>query len=137
MLRLRKVETALANFFASGLLALGPALGPVLWQLPPRLGFDEPQLEAFLEMLPRTTAEAVGVARGHDARLTDRSWVTTDADRPLRHALEVRDESFRDPAFLRLLERQGVVARRGRHSGPLADARHRPPASSTCACTAT
>src|SRR3954447_3627480 len=38
--RLVDVETALANFFASGLLALGPKLGPVLWQLPERLSFD-------------------------------------------------------------------------------------------------
>src|SRR4051794_4027926 len=100
LLRLRGVETPLANFFASGPLALGPALGPVLWQLPPGLGFDEQHLEGFLEMLPRTTTEAVRVAQGHDTRLDDRNWVTTDADRPLRHALEVRDESYRDPAFL-------------------------------------
>ncbi len=108
LLRLRGVETPLANFFASGPLALGPALGPVLWQLPPGLVFDEQHLEAFLEMLPRTTSEAVRLAEGHDARLDERSWLTTDADRPLRHALEVRDESYRDPAFLRLLERQGI-----------------------------
>lgn len=37
MKRLRDVEAPLANFFASGLLALGPQLGPVLWQLPERL----------------------------------------------------------------------------------------------------
>ena len=37
MKRLRGVETALANFFASGLLALGPKLGPLLWQLPANL----------------------------------------------------------------------------------------------------
>ncbi len=34
--RLQDVETPLANFFASGVLALGPSLGPVLWQLPER-----------------------------------------------------------------------------------------------------
>jgi len=39
--KLTGVETALANFFASGVLALGPKLGPVLWQLPPGLGYDE------------------------------------------------------------------------------------------------
>jgi uncharacterized protein YecE (DUF72 family) len=107
--RLSAIETPLANFFASGLLALGPKLGPVLWQLPPRLTFDEPRLDAFLSRLPRTTAQAVALGRGHDARLAGRAWLETDADRPLRHALEVRDESFRDPAFLRLLERHGVA----------------------------
>ena len=43
--RLRDVETPLANFFASGVLALGPKLGPVLWQLPERLGFDADVLD--------------------------------------------------------------------------------------------
>ena len=38
--RLVNVETALANFFASGVLALGDQLGPLLWQLPPDLVFD-------------------------------------------------------------------------------------------------
>ncbi len=32
--RLRDVEVPLANFFAQGILALGPKLGPILWQLP-------------------------------------------------------------------------------------------------------
>ena len=37
MKQLRDVETSLANFYASGVLALGAKLGPFLWQLPPRL----------------------------------------------------------------------------------------------------
>jgi len=106
--RLTAVETALANFFASGLLALGPKLGPVLWQLPPGLRFDPERLEAFLAQLPRTTVEAARLARGHDGRFEGRTWTDTDADRPVRHVLEVRDESFRDPALLPLLQRYGV-----------------------------
>jgi uncharacterized protein YecE (DUF72 family) len=47
MLRLRGIEKALANFFASGVLALHGKLGPLLWQLPPTLPFDE-RLEPFL-----------------------------------------------------------------------------------------
>jgi uncharacterized protein YecE (DUF72 family) len=107
--RLTAVETALANFFASGLLALGPKLGPVLWQLPPRMTFDAERLEAFLRQLPRTTIEAARLAAGHDARFEGRTWTDTDADRPVRHALEVRDETFRNGAFLALLERYGVA----------------------------
>jgi uncharacterized protein YecE (DUF72 family) len=38
------VDTALANCFAAGTLALGPKLGPILWQLPPSLGFDADRL---------------------------------------------------------------------------------------------
>src|SRR6478752_6743955 len=46
------VETALANFFASGVLGLGPKLGPVLWQLPETLTFDAGVVDAFLALLP-------------------------------------------------------------------------------------
>src|SRR5919107_5513114 len=56
--RLVDVRTPLANFFASGVLALGPKLGPVLWQLPENLHFDAGVLDAFLSGLPRTTGEA-------------------------------------------------------------------------------
>ncbi|MBW8708467.1 MAG: DUF72 domain-containing protein, partial [Alphaproteobacteria bacterium] len=44
MKRLKDVETPLANFFASGVLALGPKLGPILWQLPPSFRFDGQKL---------------------------------------------------------------------------------------------
>jgi uncharacterized protein YecE (DUF72 family) len=106
--RLAGVEVALANFLASGLLALGAKLGPVLWQLPPGLRFDEDLLAGFLARLPRSTSAAAELARGHDARLEGRALVTPDADRLIRHVLEVRDDSFRTPAFLRLLEDYGV-----------------------------
>ena len=40
MKKLADIDTPLANFFASGVLALGHRLGPILWQLPPNLGFN-------------------------------------------------------------------------------------------------
>ena len=109
MKRLRDVRTPLANFLASGVLALGPKLGPLLWQLPPRLRFDAALLEEFLTLLPRSTGEAAHLAGEHDARLDGRGETVADVDRPLRHALEVRHDSFRDPAFAALLRAQDVA----------------------------
>ncbi len=109
MKKLRDVETPLANFFASGVLALGAKLGPLLWQLPPNLPFDADRLAPFLALLPRSTAEAATLAQRHDERLEGRAWTSTDADRPLRHALEVRHPSYRDPALIELLRAQGVA----------------------------
>jgi len=99
----------LANFLASGVLALGPKLGPLLWQLPPRLRFDAARIDAFLALLPRSTGAAAQLAGEHDERLDGRAETVTDADRPLRHALEVRHESFRDPAFFALLRAHDVA----------------------------
>jgi uncharacterized protein YecE (DUF72 family) len=107
--KLAGVDTALANFFASGLLALGPKLGPILWQLPPTLGFDADRLAAFLDRLPRTTAAAAELARRHDDRLAGRALTEADADRPLRHAVEVRHDSFVVPAFPALLREHDVA----------------------------
>ena len=109
MKKLADVETPLANFFASGVLALGDKLGPLLWQLPPTLGFHPDRLDAFLALLPRTTAAAAALAAAHDERMDGRSWTTTDADRPLRHAIEVRHGSFAVPAFTDLARRHGVA----------------------------
>ncbi len=107
--KLRDVEVPLANFLASGLLALGDALGPVLWQLPERLSFDPDRMEAFLDLLPRSTARAAEVAARHDDRLADdRALTTATVDRPLRHVLEPRHPSFGEPAALALLRRHGV-----------------------------
>lgn len=53
MRRLKDVKVPLANFFASGVLALKEKLGPFLWQLPPSFQFDAERLEEFFELLPR------------------------------------------------------------------------------------
>ncbi|MDF2695021.1 MAG: hypothetical protein K0S65_3404 [Labilithrix sp.] len=107
--KLRDCRGPLANFFASGVLALEEKLGPVLWQLPPQLGFDAERIEAFLASLPRTTAQAAELATCHDARLKHGAYLDVRDDRPIRYALEVRHESFDDPAFVRLLRRANVA----------------------------
>jgi len=109
MLRLRDAEAPLGNFFASGLLRLGPKLGPILWQFPPSFRFDADKLEAFFELLPRDTEAAIACGRRHDGRLKGRAWLKTDGRRPIRHAMEIRHESFRDPAFIALLRRHDVA----------------------------
>jgi uncharacterized protein YecE (DUF72 family) len=108
MKRLRDIETPLANFFASGVLALGPTLGPLLWQLPERLVFDAELLEHFLPMLPRSTGAARELARRHDERLDGRDWLEIETDAPLRHCLEVRHPSYRAPEFAALLAAQEI-----------------------------
>jgi uncharacterized protein YecE (DUF72 family) len=109
MLRLSGVHTALANFFASGVLALGPTLGPFLWQLPERVAFEPAVLDDFLGQLPRTTDQALALAREHDERLDGRDWLEIEADTPLRHALEPRSASFDDPRATEILRAHGVA----------------------------
>jgi uncharacterized protein YecE (DUF72 family) len=109
MKKLADVDTALANFFATGLLALGPQLGPVLWQLPPMLPFQPERLTAFFDLLPRTTSAAAALASRHDHRLDGRAWTETDADRPVRHALEVRHPSYCTEEFVRLLRAHDIA----------------------------
>jgi uncharacterized protein YecE (DUF72 family) len=111
--RLKDVEIPLANFFASGVLALQEKLGPILWQLPERHEFDEEQLETFFALLPRTISQALALARKHDTRLDNRAWLEPQPDRPLRHALEARNAGFIGPSvagFLRAHDIGFVVA---------------------------
>ena len=109
MRRLREIETPLANFLASGVLRLGPKLGPFLWQFPARATFDRERFDAFLGLLPKDTEKAAALARRHDARLDNRSWLDTDGHRKLRHAVEIRHESFCTPEFMALLRRHKVA----------------------------
>ncbi len=110
MLRLRGVERALGNFFASGLLRLEKKLGPLLWQLPPSLKYDVEVMEEFLAMLPRDTDAAAALARRRDrATMKGRSAVPSQKNRRLRHAVEVRHESFADADFIHLLRRENVA----------------------------
>ncbi|MDT0166257.1 DUF72 domain-containing protein [Actinotalea sp. AC32] len=108
MLKLTRADTALANFFAQGVLALGPKLGPFLWQLPPTLRFDADRLATFFRALPRTTTQAAALAAQHDERLDGRAVTEADAERPLRHVLEVRHPTFETPELVDLLRAHDV-----------------------------
>lgn len=108
--RLRDCAKPLANFFASGLLALGPKLGPILWQLPPTLKFDAALLEEFFALLPRDAEQASALAQRRDRTLMrGRSVLAATGPRRIRHALEVRHESFKDAAFIQLLRRHRIA----------------------------
>ncbi len=74
------------NFFAQGFAALGPKLGPILWQFAPRRQFNSEDMAAFIELLP---AELDGI--------------------PLRHAMEPRHESFRDERFFDLCRKRDIA----------------------------
>ena len=107
--RLRDVRVPLANFLASGLLRLGIHLGPVLWQIPPNLRFDPDAMAAFLKLLPHDTGHAASIGREHDDRLRAQAWLEIDIRRPMRHAIEVRHESYRCQAFIDMLRVHDVA----------------------------
>ncbi|MEE2690265.1 MAG: DUF72 domain-containing protein [Pseudomonadota bacterium] len=67
---------SIAKFMGQGLEQLGDRLGPINWQFMATKKFDADDMESFLKLLPRELGGA-----------------------PLRHALEVRHESFRDKKF--------------------------------------
>lgn len=81
-----RCAASIARFMGSGLGALGDALGPILWQFGPTRRFDAGFFERFLALLPDTL----------DGRL-------------LRHVIEFRHPSGRDPAFAALLAARGVA----------------------------
>jgi uncharacterized protein YecE (DUF72 family) len=109
MRRLKEIDEPLANFYASGVLALGKKMGPMLWQFPPNFKFDAPRFDDFFSRLPRTIAEAVKVARGHGVRMKGRSYIpSTPSKQPIRHCIEFRHESFLVPEFIELLRRQKI-----------------------------
>ncbi len=104
VLRLREVQTPIANFFASGLSHLGQKLGPILWQFPPSFKFDGRLFADFLALLPRDLNQAKACAQASDTRLqTQGYWLDAD-NRALRHAVEIRHESYLNPTFVDLLE---------------------------------
>ncbi|GAA5107474.1 DUF72 domain-containing protein [Alloalcanivorax gelatiniphagus] len=110
MKKLVDVETPLGTFLASGVLSLGDRLGPLLWQLPPQLGFDPARLSAFFDLLPRSTGQASSYAAAHhDAdKLKEPADTSTPVDRPLRHVVEARHTSFRTPEFCELLRAHDI-----------------------------
>ncbi len=107
-LKLRNAEQALANFYASGVLALGRKTGPFLWQLPDSYRFSPERLEGFLRLLPRSAADAEALARGHNDRLRRGALVRAAADVRYRHAFEVRHESWFHAEMYALLREFGA-----------------------------
>ena len=108
MLKLRNVEIPLANFFAQGVLRLKEKLGPILWQFPAQFKCDPPRLESFFSLLPRTHKQAAKLAGRHDERLENRSWFQVRQDRPLRHAIEIRNDTFVCEEFIGILRKHKI-----------------------------
>jgi uncharacterized protein YecE (DUF72 family) len=103
MLKLIGIETALANFLASGILELGRKTGPFLWQFPATYAFDAGRVERFLAMLPRDTADAEAIAREHDHRLKRGASIAARERVQYRHAFEIRHPSWFCEEFYALL----------------------------------
>lgn len=106
--RLREVEQPLANFFAQGLLAFGKKLGPILWQFPPNFKFDPEKFKNFFHLLPHSIGAAARLARSHDEWMEERSFISPPVDLPLRHCVEIRNESFVVPEFIDLLREHDI-----------------------------
>ncbi|MGE5386626.1 MAG: DUF72 domain-containing protein, partial [Betaproteobacteria bacterium] len=109
ILRLREVEEPLANIFASGVFNLREKLGPFLWQFPPSFRFDPERIEHFFSLLPSDMAAASRLAEKHGPRMSGRIQLEFDENRPLRHAMEIRHDSFVDDAFVALLRKYRVA----------------------------
>ena len=108
-LKLKNHDVAMGNFLASGILALGEKTGPFLWQLPATYRFDRDRIDNFLRTLPRDTTAAARIAKRHDERLKRGALVVPAAKLPLRHAMEVRHESYDVPEFYDLLRAHGCA----------------------------
>jgi len=83
---LAEAGDSIKRFLDSGITELGGKLGPLLWQFTPYKKFDEADFGRFLELLP-----------------------TKFDGRPLRHVVEVRNDSFKTPGFIALLRRFGIA----------------------------
>jgi uncharacterized protein YecE (DUF72 family) len=77
---------AVARFVGQGLSELGNRLGPINWQFMGTKKFDPEDFEAFLKLLPREVGKL-----------------------KLRHALEVRHDSFKDKRFYDLARKYNAA----------------------------
>lgn len=109
LLRLRNAERAMANFFASGIFNLREKIGPFLWQFPPQFRYDEERFENFFNALPRDLENALCLARRRDSRMTGRCRLAIHDNIRLRHAVEIRHESFVDERFVSQLRRHRIA----------------------------
>lgn len=107
--RLRDIEGPLANVFASGVFNLREKLGPFLWQFPPSFRYDAELVEHFLSLLPHDTEQGLALARHREPRMHGHSALAIDKKRKLRHAMEIRHDSFIDESFIALLRKYRVA----------------------------
>jgi uncharacterized protein YecE (DUF72 family) len=84
--RLAEGAEGIGNFFAQGFAALGPKLGPIMWQFAPWRKFDAEDIAGFIDLLPE---KLDGLE--------------------LRHAIEPRHESFRDERFFDLCRARNIA----------------------------
>lgn len=105
MRRLKDIDGPLANVMASGVFKLRDKLGPFLWQFPPNFRFEPERMEHFFSLLPHDTHAALALARKHEPRMEGKTSLEVDRKRKLRHAIEIRHESFVDEAFIALLRK--------------------------------
>jgi len=84
--KLAEAGEGLAGFFAQGFAALGPKLGPILWQFAHYRKFDRDDIAGFIDLLPE---KLEGIA--------------------LRHAIEPRHGSFSDDKFFELCRARNIA----------------------------
>jgi uncharacterized protein YecE (DUF72 family) len=70
--------------------------------------FDPDRFERFFRALPVGADEALALARRHDSRLEGRAYLDVTDCPSMRHAVEIRHDSFRCEAFIELLRRYGI-----------------------------
>jgi uncharacterized protein YecE (DUF72 family) len=109
MLKLKDIDGPLANVLASGVFALREKLGPFLWQFPEMVRFDPERFEHFLSILPQDTDAGLALARQYQSRMEGKVFIEPIEQRPMRHAVEIRHESFRDARFIALLRKYNVA----------------------------
>jgi uncharacterized protein YecE (DUF72 family) len=84
--KLAEAGEGLSGFFAQGFAALGPKLGPILWQFTHYRRFDRDDIAGFIDLLPEKV-------EGID----------------LRHVIEPRHRSFEDEAFFELCRARNIA----------------------------
>src|SRR5690606_37419921 len=84
-------------------------LGPILWQFPPSFRFNPELFESFRKLLPHDNEDALTLAHKRESRMHGREYLEIDRKRVIRHAVEIRNESFIDLAFIKLLRKYKVA----------------------------
>jgi uncharacterized protein YecE (DUF72 family) len=116
--RLKDVDTPLANFMASGILALEDKFGCILWQFPPNVMLKDSRFSDFFAKLPHDAHSACKLGQKHSDFLKGKTYLEAKANFPIRHAFEFRHKSFLNDAFLDEMRKHKValvLADAGKH----------------------